>query len=776
MVERLSVRVGSKDLTFETGRIAKQAHGAVFVTQGDTAVLTAVGVEPEPRPGKDFFPMTVEYREKSAAAGRIPGNFFRRETRPGERETLVCRMTDRPIRPLFPKGFQNETQVFSTVFSADCVNDPDVMSMNGVSAALSISCIPFNGPIGAVRVALIDGQLVVNPGMDEMDESTLDIVMAGTKEAITMVEGRAVELSEDQMLEALEFGHGYVQQICDAIDEFKARAGVEKMPFDEPTLDPEVVADVEALACDRLGEVLFIPEKQQRADAHDALKDEVLEKLAEKYGEERFEGCRADVKDAFKAAAKRIMRMRVIDTSVRVDGRALNEVRAITIEVGVLPRTHGSALFTRGETQALVSTTLGTRRDEQRCDLLSGEEFQRFMLHYNFPPYSVGEVRRIMGPGRREIGHGKLAERALECVIPNSEGDEFPYTVRVLSDITESNGSSSMASVCGGSLSLMDAGVPIKSPVAGIAMGLIKEGDEARVLSDILGAEDHLGDMDFKICGTRDGITAFQMDCKIAGVSGDLMKQALLQAREGRLHILDKMAEAIAEPRAEISQYAPRITTIHIPVDKIREIIGPGGKVIREIQAKSGADIDIEDDGTINVAAVDGESAEAAIEMIRAITAEPEVGQLYKGTVTRIMPFGAFVAVMGNKEGLVHISEMALGHVREVEDVMNVGDEVDVKVVEIDSMGRVNLSKVEAEHELGLISEEDYQQRQERQDRGPRGGGGDRGGRGGGDRGPRGGGGRGGGDRGPRGGGGRGGGDRGPRGGGGRGGGGGGRR
>ncbi len=772
MVERLSIRVGSKDLNFETGRIAKQAHGAVFVTQGETAVLTAVGVAPEARPGKDFFPLTVEYREKSAAAGRIPGNFFRRETRPGEREILVCRMTDRPIRPLFPKGFLNETQVFTTVFSADCVNDPDIMSMNGVSAALSISCIPFKGPIGAVRVALIDGELVVNPDIDQMDESTLDIVMAGTREAITMVEGRAVELSEDQMLEALEFGHSSVRDICDAIDEFKGRAGVEKMPFEEPTLDPEVVTDVEALACDRLNEVLFIAEKQRRSDAHDALKDEVLNKLAEKYGEERFEERRADAKDAFKAAAKRIMRLRVIDTSVRVDGRALNEIRPITVEVGVLPRTHGSALFTRGETQALVSTTLGTRRDEQRKDELTGEEFQRFMLHYNFPPYSVGEVRRIMGPGRREVGHGKLAERALECVIPNAEGDEFPYTVRVLSDITESNGSSSMASVCGGSLSLMDAGVPIRTPVAGIAMGLIKEGEEARVLSDILGAEDHLGDMDFKVCGTKDGITAFQMDCKIAGVSRDLMEQALLQAKEGRLHILGKMAEGIAEPRPEISQHAPRITTIKIPVDKIREIIGPGGKVIREIQATSGADIDIEDDGTINVAAVDGEGADAAIEMIHAITAEPEVGQLYKGTVTRIMPFGAFVAVMPGKEGLVHISEMALGHVREVEDVMNVGDEVDVKVVEIDSMGRVNLSKIEAEHELGKISDEDYEQRQERQDRG---GGGGRGGGRGGDRGPRGGGGRGGGgrggDRGPRGGGGRGG-DRGPRGGGGRGGGG----
>ncbi|MBN2311376.1 MAG: polyribonucleotide nucleotidyltransferase, partial [Candidatus Hydrogenedentes bacterium] len=627
MIERLSVQVGSTEITFETGRIAKQAHGAVLVTQGDTVVLSAVGVASEARPGQGFFPLTVEYREKGAAAGRIPGNYFRREGRPSEREILVCRMTDRPLRPLFPKGFMNETQVFSTVFSADNINNPDIMSINGASAALHISKIPFAGPIGAVRVGLIGGELVANPSMADMEESALDIVIAGTKDAITMVEGQASELSEDQMLEALEFGHGHIRTICETIETLRERVGVEKMVFEMPAPPEDIVADVEGLVAGRLEEVFALVEKQARQEALDALKTELHDTLLERYGEELFEERQEVVGEIFDQAYKRIMRAKVIQTNRRVDGRALDQIRPISIEVGVLPRAHGSALFTRGETQALVSTTLGTSRDEQRRDELTGEEFQRFMLHYNFPPYSVGEVRRITGPGRREIGHGKLAERAIEKQIPNGdpEGDEFPYTIRVLSDITESNGSSSMATVCGGTLSLMDAGVPLKAPVAGIAMGLIKEGDDACVLSDILGAEDHLGDMDFKVCGTRNGITAFQMDCKIAGVSRALMNQALLQAQAGRIFILDKMAEVLAEPRAEISPYAPRIYTIQIPVDKIRDVIGPGGKVVREIQATTGAEIDIEDDGTINVAAVDQESADAAIEMIRAIVTVPEV-------------------------------------------------------------------------------------------------------------------------------------------------------
>jgi polyribonucleotide nucleotidyltransferase len=566
-----------------------------------------------------------------------------------------------------------------------------------------------------------------------------------------MVEGAANQIPEDKMLEALEFGHKYIKQICEAIEGFRERVGVEKMSVTTPVTDATVVADVEALALDRFQALLAPIDKQERADGIKALEKEVHQTLAERYGEEVYADRSGDVKAALSALEKRLMRDQVIKTNTRLDGRDLSTVRPISIEVGILPRVHGSCLFTRGETQALVTTTLGTSRDEQRLDELTGEEFKRFMLHYNFPSWSVGEVRRIMGPGRREVGHGKLAERALEGVVPRENETEttaFPYTIRIVSDITESNGSSSMASVCGGTLSLMDAGVPVKAPVAGIAMGLIKEGDEARVLSDILGAEDHLGDMDFKVCGTSEGITAFQMDCKVMGVSRELMSQALHQARDGRLHILAKMKECLAESRTEISRFAPRIITINISVDKIRDVIGPGGKVIREIQKNSGAEIEIEDDGTINVAAVDAEAAQAAVDMIRMIVAEPEVGQVYKGKVTRIMPFGAFVAVMGGKEGLVHISELAIGHVREVTDVVDVGDDVSVKVMEIDKLGRVNLSKVEADRELGLVSDEDYDAHRSR-DRGDRPDrGGDRGGRSGGRGGDRGGDRRGGGGRG----------------------------
>jgi len=744
MVERLSIPIGTEEIILETGKIAKQAHGSVMVTCGETMVLSAVCTAPEAREGQDFFPLTVDYREKSFAAGKIPGNFFRREGRPTEREVLVCRLTDRPLRPLFPKGFLNELQVFSTVFSTDNENNPDILSIIGASTALHISKIPFLGPIGAVRVGLIEGEFVVNPKMSDVGSSDLDLVIAGTKEAITMVEGAANQVPDDKMLEALEFGHKYIKQICDAIETLRERAGVEKMAVTEPVTDASVVADVEGLALDRFQALLAPIDKQERTDGIKALAKEVHETLAERYGEERYAVCASDVKAALSALEKRLMRDQVIKTNTRLDGRDLTTVRPISIEVGVLPRVHGSCLFTRGETQALVTTTLGTSRDEQRLDELTGEEFKRFMLHYNFPSWSVGEVRRIMGPGRREVGHGKLAERALEGIVPHDDDSEtsFPYTIRVVSDITESNGSSSMASVCGGTLSLMDAGVPVKAPVAGIAMGLIKEGDEARVLSDILGVEDHLGDMDFKVCGTSEGITAFQMDCKVMGVSRELMTQALHQAREGRLHILEKMKECLAESRGEISRFAPRILTINISVDKIRDVIGPGGKVIREIQKNSGAEIEIEDDGTINVAAVDAEAAEAAVEMIRMIVAEPEVGQVYKGKVTRIMPFGAFVAVMGGKEGLVHISELAVGHVREVTDVVDVGDDVSVKVTEIDKLGRVNLSKVEADRELGLISDVDYASHRERDrgDRGNRGDGGGRGGRPGGRGGDRGGG------------------------------------
>jgi polyribonucleotide nucleotidyltransferase len=744
-VERLSVKVGDAELKFETGRIAKQAQGSVMVTSGDTMVLSAVTVATSMRPGQDFFPMTIDYREKSYAAGQIPGNFFRREARPSEREILICRVTDRPLRPLFPKGFLNELQVCQTVFSADNVNDPDVLSINAASAALHISKVPFLGPIGAVRVGLIEDELVIMPTIEQMEESDLDLIMAGTRDAITMVEGGAEQLPESKILEALEFGHRHIQDICDAIDKLREACGVEKMVVESSELDAGIVQDVEGLLVEKYKEVLNVKGKHEQEDASDALNDEVKAQLLEKYGEDGYAERKPDISAALGKTKKRLMREQVVSTSTRVDGRALDEVRKITIEVGVLPRAHGSCLFTRGETQAIVTTTLGTSRDEMRIDELTGDVFRRFFLHYNFPSWSVGEVRRIMGPGRREIGHGKLAERALEKVVPHSEDeDDFPYTVRIVSDITESNGSSSMATVCGGSLSMLNAGVPTDGQVAGIAMGLIKEGDEVRILSDILGAEDHLGDMDFKVAGTREGITALQMDVKITDVSRDIMESALAQAHAGRIHILDKMDECLEKP-SEMSDHAPRITSISVPPDKIRDIIGPGGKVIREIQAQTGAEIDIQDDGTVLVAATDGEAAETCINMIQTIIAEPEIGAMYKGTVSRIMGFGAFVSILG-KEGLVHISELAVGHVNEVTDVLNVGDEVSVKVTEVDNMGRINLSKVEADHELGTITDEEYEKyttaRAERKgrDRGGRGGG-DRGGRGGGDRGGRGGGG-----------------------------------
>ncbi len=745
-METVSVSVGSCELTFETGRIAKQAQGSVMVRSGDTMVLSAVTVAPEMRPGQDFFPMTVDYREKAYAAGSIPGNFFRREARPSEREILVCRLTDRPIRPLFPEGFLNETQICQNVVSADNVNDPDVLSINAASAALHISKIPFDGPIGAVRVGYFDGELVVNPTVDSMEESDMDIIVAGTADSILMVEGKAEQLSEEVMLSAMDFAHGHIKNIVAAIEELRGKAGVEKMAFESPQLDADVVADVNALAEAGLIEALAVMGKHERSEAQSAVKDKVKADLEAKYGEEKFAEVYGDIKEALYQLDKKIVRRKTLDTKKRMDGRDLDEIRNISIEMGVLPRAHGSALFTRGETQAIVSTTLGTGRDELRSDELVGDVFQNFFLHYNFPAWSVGECRRIMGPGRREIGHGKLAERALEAVVPDEDkgDDRFPYTIRIVSEITESNGSSSMASVCGGSLSMMDAGVPTAAPVAGIAMGLIKEGDDVAVLSDILGAEDHLGDMDFKVCGTKNGITAFQMDCKIAGVSREIMGNALEQARAGRDHILGKMAEALEAPREDLSRYAPRITSIKIAEDKIRDIIGPGGKVIREIQAATGADINIEDDGTVDVASADAEGAEAALEMIKNLTAEAEVGTVYHGTVTRLMNFGCFVQIVGTKEGLVHISELAPGRVNEVEDVVKVGDEIDVKVMEIDGQGRVNLSKVQADVELGRVNAEDVEKKPPRREGGGgrggrdggRGRGGDRGGRGG-DRGGR---------------------------------------
>jgi len=710
--KRVSIDVGPEQIHLETGRIAKQAHGSVMIVGGETVVLSAVCMSQEPLAGARFFPLTVDYREKSGAAGRIPGNFFRREGRPTEREILVCRMTDRPIRPLFPKGFSHEVQVCQTVFSADNEHNPDILSMNAAFAALALSPIPFGGPLGAVRVGLFDGELAVNPLMSRMEESALNIIVAGTKDAICMVEGLANEVSEEQMAAALEFAHGHIQTICDGIEDLRQQAGVEKVAFEPKELDPAVQADVDALAAERMLEALKTEVKHERQRAVDTVKEETTAALAERYGEELFEERQGNVKEAFTAIEKRIMRDTIIHTNRRLDGRALDEVRDISIDVGFLPRAHGSCLFTRGETQAIVTTTLGTSRDEQKLDELTGEDFKRFMLHYNFPPWSVGETRRIMGPGRREIGHGNLAERAILGTVPNEEDEEsFPYTIRVVSDITESNGSSSMASVCGATMSLMDAGVKIRTPVAGIAMGLVKEDEEVRVLTDILGAEDHFGDMDFKVCGTREGITAFQMDVKIAGLSGDVMRRALDQARDARMFILDKMHECLAEPRDEISPYAPRIYTIKIDVDKIRDVIGPGGKVVREIQAKTGAEIDVGPDGTIHVAAVDGESANAAIEMIEHITADAEVGKTYAGTVVRLESFGAFVNILPNKDGLLRLPELSLERVREASDVLDIGDELEVKVIEIDRMGRVNLSKLEVDADAGRISHEDLAQR-----------------------------------------------------------------
>jgi len=752
--KRVSIEIGPDQIHLETGRIAKQAQGSVMVVSGDTMVLSAVCVADEPFTRGDFLPLTVDYREKTGAAGRIPGNFFRREGRPTEREILVCRMTDRPIRPLFPKGFSYEVQVCQTVFSADNEHDPGILSMNAAFAALTLSPIPFAGPLGAVRVGLIDGELVVNPSVARMEESDLDITVAGTKGAICMVEGLANEVTEEQMVAALEFAHGFIKTICDGIEELRELAGVPKMPFEPKVTDPEVQSDVDELATDRLLEAIKTERKQERQDAVDAVKADVTDTLAERYGEELFAEREGHVKEAFRAVEKRLMREAVINTHRRLDGRALDEVRPIAVDVGFLPRAHGSCLFTRGETQAIVTATLGTSRDEQKIEELSGEGFKRFMLHYNFPPWSVGETKRITGPGRREIGHGMLAERALMGVVPNEDDeDPFPYTLRIVADITESNGSSSMASVCGGTMSLMDAGVKLRAPVAGVAMGLIREGDEHRILTDILGAEDHFGDMDFKVCGTSEGITAFQMDVKIAGLASDVMRRALDQAREGRLHILGKMLECLPEPREEISPYAPRIHTIKIDVDKIRDVIGPGGKVVREIQANTGADIDVQPDGTINVAAVDAESADAAIEMIKHITADVEVGQTYTGTVVRLESFGTFVNILPNKDGLVRLPELSLERVHEAADVVSIGDELQVKVIEIDRMGRVNLSKLEVDADEGRISHEDLAERRRgaggppggrrndrgRNDRGrggPRQGGRDRG-RGGGRGGPR---------------------------------------
>jgi polyribonucleotide nucleotidyltransferase len=676
---------GGRKLILETGKIARQADGAVLARYGDTIVLcTAVGVR-DSKPGQDFFPLTVNYQEKAFAAGKIPGGFFKREGRPSEFETLVSRLIDRPIRPLFPEGFRNEVQVVATVLSHDMENSPDIVAMIGCSAALTLSGIPFFGPIGAARVGYIDGAYVLNPTAGQVKTSKLELVVAGTTEGVLMVESEAMELSEEIMLGAVTFGHTHFQPVIAAIIELAEHAAREPWTLAEPSEEAKALAaQVDAHARPGLAEAYKESQKQLRQEKVSAAKKAAVEAIT-------AAGLPADkAKGLFHDLEADIVRNAILDTGLRIDGRDTKTVRPIVAEVGVLPRAHGSALFTRGETQALCVATLGTGQDEQVIDALAGEYREHFMLHYNFPPYSVGEAGRMGSPGRREIGHGKLAWRAVRPILPSK--DSFPYTLRVVSEITESNGSSSMATVCGSSLALMDAGVPLARPAAGIAMGLIKEGDRYAVLSDILGDEDHLGDMDFKVAGTEVGVTSLQMDLKITSVTPEIMQVALAQARDGRLHILGEMAKAITGARSDVAANAPRITVINVPKEKIREIIGTGGKVIREIVEQTGAKIDIDDDGTVKIASSEQEKAQAAIDWIRGIVAEPEIGVIYTGKVVKTADFGAFVNFLGSRDGLVHISELAQARVNRTNDIVNVGDAVKVKVLGFDDRGKVKLS------------------------------------------------------------------------------------
>jgi polyribonucleotide nucleotidyltransferase len=683
----VEIEWAGRPLKLETGRIARQSDGAVLATYGGTSVLATAVAAKEPRAGIDFFPLTVNYQEKTFAAGKIPGGYFKREGRPTEKETLTSRLIDRPIRPLFASGFKNETQVIATVLSHDMENDPDVVALVAASAALTLSGIPFLGPIAAARVGYIAGQYVLNPMIDEMSESSLDLVVAGTADAVLMVESEAKELSEDIMLGAVMFGQKQFQPVLDAIVKLAERAAKEPWELKIKDDTTEIVARVRALGETELREAYTIAAKHERRDRVAAIKEKVLAGLVPADDDGSMA---TKVAGAFKEAEKDVVRSTILQTSRRIDGRDLKTVRPIVCEVGILPRTHGSALFTRGETQALAVATLGTGEDEQYVDALQGTYKETFMLHYNFPPYSVGEVGRMSSPGRREIGHGKLAWRAIHPVLPDRES--FPYTIRIVSEITESNGSSSMATVCGASLAMMDAGIPLKRSVAGIAMGLIKEDQGFAVLSDILGDEDHLGDMDFKVAGTSEGVTSLQMDIKITGITEEIMKVALDQARDGRLHILNEMNKALNTARPELGEYAPRIETIHIPVDKIREVIGSGGSVIREIVAESGAKIDISDDGTVKIASANAESIRAAINRIKSITSEPEVGEIYKGKVVKVMEFGAFVNFFGAKDGLVHISQLTDGRPKAVTDVVKEGDQVWVKLLGFDDRGKVRLS------------------------------------------------------------------------------------
>ena len=683
----VEIEWAGRPLRLETGRIARQADSAVLAQYGGTSVLATATAAKEAKPGIDFFPLTVNYQEKTFAAGKIPGGYFKREGRPTEKETLTSRLIDRPIRPLFAGGFRNETQVVATVLSHDMENDPDIVALIASSAALTLSGIPFLGPIGAARVGYIASKYVLNPMIDEMRESTLDLVVAGTASAVLMVESEAKELPEDVMLGAVMYGQKHFQPVLDAIVKLAERAAKEPWELKSDASAEELAAKARAIAEVELREAYKIAAKHERRDSVAAIKEKVVTALAPESTDVTAIGKAAS---AFKELEKDVVRSSILTTKHRIDGRDLTTVRPIVCEVGILPRTHGSALFTRGETQALVVATLGTGEDEQYIDALEGTYKETFMLHYNFPPYSVGEVGRLGSPGRREIGHGKLAWRAIHPVLPDRE--TFPYTIRVVSEITESNGSSSMATVCGSSLAMMDAGIPLRRPVAGIAMGLIKEEADFAVLSDILGDEDHLGDMDFKVAGTSEGVTSLQMDIKITGITEEIMKVALDQARDGRMHILNEMNKALNEARPELGEYAPRIETIHIPVDKIREVIGSGGSVIREIVAESGAKIDISDDGTVKIASANAESIRAAISRIKGIAAEPEVGEIYHGKVVKVMEFGAFVNFFGAKDGLVHISQLAEGRPKAVTDVVKEGDMVWVKLLGFDDRGKVRLS------------------------------------------------------------------------------------
>jgi polyribonucleotide nucleotidyltransferase len=692
--QRIELNFEGRRLVVETGRMAKQAGGAALIQLGDTVVLVTATALGHPREGIDFFPLTCDYQEKTFAAGKIPGGFFKREGRPAEKEILTSRLIDRPLRPLFPAGFNAETQVIATVLSHDKETDPDVIALLGASTALVLSDIPWAGPIAAVRIGRIGGQFVINPTTSELATSDMNIIVAGSRDAIVMVEGGAAMAPEGVVLEALYTAHERLQPLIKLQDELRARVGKPKRTVTPPAVNADLERQVRDTALPKLRAALATQGKHERYAALDAAKAEVVSALGGPLGEHAKE-----VSGLYSKLKKNVVRETIIHEHKRLDGRGLTDVRPITCEVEILPRTHGSALFTRGETQALVVTTLGTSSDEQKIDALVGETYKKFMLHYNFPPFSTGEVKFLRGPARREIGHGALAERALAQVLPALE--DFPYTIRIVSEVLESNGSSSMATVCGGSLSLMDAGVPIKSAVAGVAMGLIKENIEVRVLSDILGDEDHLGDMDFKVAGTEAGITAVQMDIKCTGVTRAIMQQALEQAKAARLHILGKMAEALARPRADLSTYAPRIVTIHIKPDRIRDLIGPGGKVIRGIVEETGVKIDVEDDGTVYVASADGEAMQKALARIRGITAEAEVGKIYRGTVRKIVDFGAFVEIFPGTDGLVHISQLADERVRKVSDVIKEGDVIPVKVLEVDKSGKIRLSRKEALKEEG---------------------------------------------------------------------------